>query len=215
MLRAALLFHVAVAWLAMSVPATACSYPLALQVVNKALIDQIDRGGEVSIYTRTTLRRALDRVPADAIVASLKGEVSRGELRAVRKVLEVAAVLADGRGRVVDPNLRDFANRVKSAVNLSCAAGTLEGAGTADATTVEHGGARKDGQFARALTFKEGLTRLSIAFTLYAVFLIFLFAFRQAYRQHAATHLQDKPAAPPHGVSAPLQNDQESPGTTR
>lgn len=190
------LFYTLILWAAMSGGVFACAYPNAFRVVNDTLNDQLVRGGEVSQFVRHTLRRALDQMPAESILTSMQGQLGRGDLRAARRVLAVAGTLADGRGVTVDPDLRSDTMRLREAVEQDCANGTLDGNGTGEATGVDGGGERKAGGVGRALTFKEGMTRLSIAFTLYAVFLLALFAFRQFYRRHYETPT-DEDAKPP------------------
>ncbi|MEO9573090.1 MAG: hypothetical protein ABJ263_11420 [Tateyamaria sp.] len=63
--------------------------------------------------------------------------------------------------------------------------------GTREATGVEGGGVRRNGGVGRSLTFEEGMARLSIAFTLYAVFLVILFAFRQLYHRRLRSENHD------------------------
>ncbi|MFL4469798.1 hypothetical protein ACERZ8_07935 [Tateyamaria armeniaca] len=152
--------------------------------MNTTLIKQMDRGGEVGMFVRNTLRRALANMPADAVLASMAGEVSRGELRSARTVLGVATALADGRGVFVDPALREHTSRLDDAVQEACSDGTQGASGVSEASGVEGGGARKEVGSAGGLTFSEGMARLSIAFSIYAVFLAFLFVFRQMYHRH-------------------------------
>lgn len=194
-----LLRYALVAWVLMAGGALACSYPGAFRLVNSTLTDQLERGGEVGVYVRSTLRRALNHMPPDAMLTSLRGEVSRAELRAARRVLEAANGLADGRGRKVNPELRSDTLRLTEAVELDCANGTLSASEGGNAQGADGGGARRDGGAGNPLTFQEGMTRLSIAFTLYAVFLVALFAFRQFYHRNVLASRTDDaaPVMPP------------------
>ena len=175
----------------MSGTALACAYPHSFRLVNNTLIEQLDRGGEVGAFVRSTLRRALDHMPPDAMLASMAGDVRRGDLRAARRVLAAADALADGRGLKVDPDLRADTSRLSEAVEVSCSNGVHSASGTGEATGVEGGGARRDGGVGRGLTFEEGMARLSIAFTLYAVFLVVLFTFRQLYHRRLRSENHD------------------------
>jgi len=161
--------------------AAACVYPMPLRVVNDTLITALDRKGEVDNYTRNRLRRTLDYLSVDAMIDALSGEVSRRDLRAVRSVIGVAAALADGRGLIVDADLRADTTRLKQAVQTACSDATLGVSSAGKANGSERGGARRQGT-GRGLTFREGMVRLSLAFTLYLAFLVFLFFVRQRYK---------------------------------
>lgn len=172
-----------IVWTVMSGAAMACAYPHTFRLVNNTLTEQLDRGGEVGVFVRATLRRALDHMPPDVMLTSMAGDIRRGDLRAARRVLEAADALADGRGLKVDPDLRADTSRLNEAVELECSNGVQSASGTGEATSVEGGGARRDGGVGSSLTFEQGMARLSIAFTLYAVFLVALFTFRQLYHR--------------------------------
>lgn len=164
-------------------------------MVNTTLIEQMKRGGEVSMYVRNTLRRALEHMPADAVLTTLSGEVGRRDLRAARNVLAVATALADGRGLTIDPELREYTTRLDEAAQEACSDGTLGASGTEDANSIERSSARKEVGSGGGLTFGEGMARLSVAFSIYAVFLAGLFTFRQFYHRHYLT--------PPGGTAGP------------
>ncbi|WP_299722606.1 hypothetical protein [uncultured Tateyamaria sp.] len=187
MSRAALLFWVLIVWTMTSMAAAACAYPASLQMVNKTMIAQLKRGGEVSMFVRNSLRRSLDRMPADAMLTTLSGEVGWRDLRAARTVLEVATALADGRGFTIDPDLRQHTSRLNDAVQAACSDGTQGASGAAETNAVERSDARKEVGTSVGLTFGEGMARLSVAFSIYAVFLAFLFAFRQFYHHNYVT----------------------------
>ncbi|MEP0143689.1 hypothetical protein [Tateyamaria sp.] len=82
-------------------------------------------------------------------------------------------------------------SRLNEAVELECSNGVHSASGTREATGVEGGGVRRNGGVGRSLTFEEGMARLSIAFTLYAVFLVILFAFRQLYHRRLRSENHD------------------------
>ena len=206
MWRAGLLCYVLIAWTVTSTASLACVFPTPLRVVNKTLGQQIDRGGEVGIYVRNTLRRALDSMPADAMLTTLAESASRAEMRSARAVLGVAGTLADGRGRVIHPSLKEHTSRLDEAIQLACSDGTQGASGVSEATSVESGGARKNVGSGRGLTFGQGLARLSIAFSLYVVFLVFLFAFRQMYHRQYATRAADTSMAADPAVTATPQD---------
>ncbi len=191
-MRQILLLHCTLTvWTVMSGAAIACAYPHSFRIVNNTIIEQLDRGGEVGAYVRSTLRRVLDHMPPDAMLTSMSGDIRRGDLRAARRVLEAADALADGRGLKVDPDLRADTSRLKEAVEAECSNGAHGASGTGEATGVETGGARKNGGAGSGLTFEEGMARLIIIFTLYAVFLVILFTFRQFYHRRLGSENPD------------------------
>ena len=195
MSRVILILWLGLAAVLMPRGADACVYPTALRMVNDTLMGAMDRGGEVRTQTRMRLARALAAMSAQTVVAALAPEITRRELRAVRVVLNEAAALADGRGTVVDPGVRDHATRLKEAVQTACASSAAQGAnGTDPADGIDRGGARRQGGTGRALTFQEGMMRLSVTFTIYLVFLVFLFVTRQAIH---AQYAPDRRGAPP------------------
>ncbi|MEO9573089.1 MAG: hypothetical protein ABJ263_11415 [Tateyamaria sp.] len=108
------LYCTLIAWTVMSGAAMACAYPHSFRLVNNTLIEQLDRGGEVGAFVRSTLRRALDHMPPDAMLTSMSGDIRRGDLRAARRVLAAAGALADGRGLKVDPDLRGHQSTERS-----------------------------------------------------------------------------------------------------
>ena len=171
-------------WTILSGAALACAYPHSFRLVNNTLIEQLDRGGEVGVFVRSTLRRALDHMPPDAMLTSMAGDIRRGDLRAARRVLEAADALADGRGFKVDPDLRPDTLRLNESVELECSNSEHSASGVGEAASAEGGGARRNSGVGRGLTFEEGMARLSIAFIIYAVFLVALFVFRQFYHRH-------------------------------
>ena len=176
----------------------ACVYPTALRAVNNTLIGALDRGGEVKTQTRMRLARTLAGMSARTVIAALAPEIARRDLRAVRAVLAEATALAEGRGVVVDPAVQSDADRLKAAVQIACSDATQGANGTDPAKGIEHGGARKDGGTGRALSFQEGMVRLSVTFTIYLVFLGFLFMIRQAI------HARHPPArGPARGIAPP------------
>lgn len=179
MCRIAVLFRILLVLALMPGAVSACIYPTPLRLLNDTMIEAIKRGGDVTIQTRNRLGRILDTMSADELLKTISGEVSRGNLRAAREVLAAAAVLADGRGRKIDPDLREETSRLKEAVSSACSDATQGVAGTAPAEGVEFGGGRKEGSTGRGLTFQEGMIRLSAAFTIYLIFLAFLFVLRQ------------------------------------
>jgi len=163
----------------------ACVYPAPLRSVNTTLLAVLDAGGTVSIHQRNQLARAVSGFSPDALKRTLSQDVSRGDARAARRVIDTATALASGRGVAVDTGLRDPVSRLGAAITSECAgAGQVAGAGGA-AAGAEHGARRTDIQGGRALTFREGVARLSLTFTIYLVFLAFLLGVRRHVHQRA------------------------------
>jgi len=179
MCRIALIFRSVLALVMMPGTASACVYPTPLRLLNDTMIEAIERGGDVTVRARVRMGRILENISADDLLRTISGEVSRRNLRAARNVMGAAAALADGRGRKIDPDLREETSRLKEAVSSACSDATQGVTGTAPAEGVEFGGGRKEGSTGRGLTFQEGMIRLSAAFTIYLIFLAFLFVLRQ------------------------------------
>ena len=105
---------------------------------------------------------------------------------------------------VVDPSeavktarvvFRPLLDGLDEAAQEACSDGTLGASGTEDANSIERSSARKEVGSGGGLTFGEGMARLSVAFSIYAVFLAGLFTFRQFYHRHYLT--------PPGGTAGP------------
>ncbi|WP_299048449.1 hypothetical protein [uncultured Tateyamaria sp.] len=165
--------------------AIACAYPGGLRATNSALLAILDAGGTVSVHHRQTLRRHLDQINPAAVMQSLDQDVSRRDARAAGAVLATAQALADGRGLQVDGALRDDLRRVSDAVDAACSGGTDVAVGPEQADGAEHGTDRSEGQGGRGLTFREGVARLSLTFTLYLAFLAFLLGLRRQWRERS------------------------------
>ncbi|MEM6373435.1 MAG: hypothetical protein AAF727_11740 [Pseudomonadota bacterium] len=203
MRRAAFFASLLIAGMLVPVVAQACVFPNSLRMVNKTLSDQIARGGEVGGFVRNTLARALSAMPPGAMENALQGEISRADMRATREVLATAALLADGRGLRVDPELRVYTTRLGDAIETACADGDHAASGTGEATAIERGTERKAFGGGTGLTFGEGMARLSIAFSIYAAFLVALFVFRQFYHRHYLNTGADVPDVPAAGSEMP------------
>jgi len=210
MSRIVLIFRIVLALAMMPGTASACVYPTPLRVLNDTMIEAIERGGEVTIRARVRMGRILDNISADDLLRAISGEVSRRNLRAARNVMAAAAALADGRGLKIDPSLGEDTSRLKEAVRSTCSDATQGVTGTAPAKGVEFGGDRKEGSTGRGLTFQEGLIRLSVAFTIYLIFLVFLFVLRQILNARYPTVV---PAATPMTTDAQDVRPPRSPPT--
>lgn len=173
----------------------ACIYPGPLMALNGTLIEIQNMDGRVSVHHRDRLRRGVDALSPDALRRTLAADVGRADLRAVDAVMAVSSELALGVGLVLDPAIRTHTTRLTEAVQTACPGqGQTEGVGDS-ASGLEHG-TRQAGGTGRALTFREGLTRLSIAFTIYAIFLASVIALRRMQREAALDRTpKDAPAA--------------------
>ncbi|WP_189368108.1 hypothetical protein [Tateyamaria omphalii] len=166
--------------------ALACAYPVPLRVANGTLLAILDAGGNVSNHQRDRLARAMAQIAPDVVKRTLSDEARRRDARAAHAVIDTALALANGRGMTVDEGLRDQVFRLDQAVDASCSGSNSAASGEEDAHSSEHGVTRQTGGGGRALTFREGVARLSLTFTLYMVFLAFLFGLRRHFRQRAA-----------------------------
>lgn len=160
---------------------------MPLRVANETLLSILDGGGNVSVHQRGRLARAVAQMSPDVVKQTLFQEVKRRDARAAHNVIDTALALASGRGMTVDKGLRDDILRVDQAVDASCSGSDSAASGAEDADGAEHGVARRQtGWGGRVLTFREGVLRLSLTFTIYMVFLAFLLGLRRHLRQRAA-----------------------------
>lgn len=205
-------------WLsALSPPAVwACVYPAPMRSVNTILLEALNANGTLANPQRVRLRQAMSQLSPGALGATLAQEVSRGDARAAAAVLAAAGQLADGIGRVVDPDLRGALTQVRDAIHQTCAQDNAVQTGTgADATDAERGQARNEGSGGRGLSFGEGVVRLSMTFTIYMAFLGCLLGFRQFVKAGAGSMADpgvhgSGESAPP--GSPPLAGAPPSPG---
>ncbi|MEO0403025.1 MAG: hypothetical protein AAF214_11670 [Pseudomonadota bacterium] len=175
----------------------ACVYPAAIQTVTATLIDVRDTGGQVAIHHRARLRRTLAGVDPASLSATLASDLSRANLRAVDTVLAGATALADGKGVELGAHLTAASVRLREAVQKDCAQGEQAAAGGSEAQGAEHGARRVGVGTGTPLTFREGLTRLSVAFTIYAVFLCFVIALRRRWPARHDTEEVTEPMSKP------------------
>ncbi|WP_299551489.1 hypothetical protein [uncultured Tateyamaria sp.] len=178
--------------------AMACAYPTPLRVANGTLLSILDGGGQVSVHQRDRLARAMAQMSPEVVKRTLSQDTPRRDARAAHAVIDTALALASGRGMTVNEGLRDHVVRLDQAVDATCSGGNSAASGNDDADGAEHGTPRQTDRGGRSLTFREGVARLSLTFTLYMVFLAFLFGFRRQLHLRAAEN-----AAP----SEPLQGN--------
>ena len=163
------------------VTAWACAYPTPLRSVNAILLEVLNTNGQLANHQRVRLRRAVDRIGPGALGGALEAELSWRDARAVRRGVGVAAGLAGGGGRTVDPDLRGSLDRIREGIQRTCSGGdAADNAGGDEASSAERGLSRNQGSGGRALTFGEGVVRLSMTFSIYMLFLVFLFGLRRA-----------------------------------
>ncbi|WP_299694086.1 hypothetical protein [uncultured Tateyamaria sp.] len=165
----------------------ACVYPAPVRAINTTLLEVLNGGGKVSNHQRTRLQRAMAQIAPGAVTATLRAELSRRDARAVGDVIAVAALLADGIGLSVDPDVRTPVTRVRDGIQQTCAQDNAQRSGNGeDATSAEHGLGRNEGAGGRGLTFGEGVARLSLTFTIYMTFLAFLLGIRRFFKEREA-----------------------------
>ncbi len=165
--------------------ALACAYPVPLRVANGTLLSVLDGGGNVSVHQRDRLARAMAQMSPEVVKRTLSQDARRRDARAAHAVIDTALALASGRGVTVDEGLRDHVVRLDQAVDASCSGSDSAVSGSEDADGAEHGVTRPTDRGERSLTFREGVKRLSLTFTIYMVFLAFLFGLRRHLRQRS------------------------------
>ena len=169
------------------VAAWACAYPTPLRSVNAILLEVLNTNGQLANHQRVRLRRAVDQIGPGALGGALEAELSWRDTRAVRRVVGVATGLAGGVGRTVDPDLRGSRDRIREGIQSTCSAGdSADNTGSDEASSAERGLSRNEGSGGRALTFGEGVVRLSMTFSIYMLFLVFLFGLRRAIKMRMA-----------------------------
>ncbi|WP_147110424.1 hypothetical protein [Tateyamaria sp. syn59] len=172
--------------------ARACIYPSSLRSINATLLAVLNSGGTVSIHHRDALRRSLSQLETPILLRTLQEDVGRRDARSARSILSVAEALADGRGLRVEEGLRNDVSRLAGAADEACS-GTVDAATSGDsAAGAEQGKERSTGQGGRPLTFREGVVRLSMTFTVYLVFLAFLLGLRRQIRERRAQITQEE-----------------------
>ncbi|MEL6464699.1 MAG: hypothetical protein AAFQ58_07000 [Pseudomonadota bacterium] len=181
----------------------ACVYPTALRSANTLLLDILDAGGAVSVHHRAKLGRTLSHMDPVVVIATLTQDVPRRDARAAQVVLDVVGRLANGRGLRVEEAMRPHLNRLDAAADDACSGTTDVAAGPDAAQGAEQGKGRQTGQGGRALTFREGVVRLSVTFTTYLIFLAFLLGLRREWRARRARLDIPKATDPPREPGAP------------
>ncbi|MEX0370766.1 MAG: hypothetical protein AB3N09_09060 [Tateyamaria sp.] len=173
--------------LAAPVTAVACIYPTGLRTANITLAEVLGVGGTVSVHHRERLRRSMVQVNAQAIAATLTPEVGRRTARAMTAVIDTATALAEGRGLTVVEDLRPHISHLNEAIDDACSGETQVAASADEAGGAEQGKSRQTGQGGGGLTFRQGVGRLSLTFTVYLTFLAFLLGVRRQIRKHLKT----------------------------
>ncbi|WP_299286375.1 hypothetical protein [uncultured Tateyamaria sp.] len=172
-------------------PTLACAYPPGIQVLVKTLNDVRLSGAEVAIHQRNRLRLGLSRLDPAVVRTTLPGELSRANMRSVNAVLAVSAALAKGNGVRLSPADMRHTERLVTAMREGCEDGNSSIAGTEPAKGVESGARRANEGSGTALTFREGLNRLSITFALYVTFLSTVVIIRRTQRAGQSTPTPD------------------------
>ncbi len=184
----------------------ACAYPTPVRTANAILLEVLNNGGQINNHHRARLARTMEHIAVGAGNEGLTADLSWRDARAVRAVVEAATTLARGIGREVDPDLRGAVTRVRDGIQTTCvSADAATAARGEDATGSERGTERNTGSGGRALTFGEGVVRLSLTFTIYLAFLIFLFVLRRHLKTREVGLTGIEPAAPEGSASAEIR----------
>lgn len=173
----------------------ACAYPSGLRTANATLDTILRAGGAVSVHHRDTLRRSIGQLDPQSLTATLGPELGRRTVRSMTAVIDTATALASGRGLSVDDAMRPHVKRLHDAVDSACSGATEVAVGGEDAGGAEQGKTRQGGQGGSGLTFRQGVARLSLTFTIYLTFLVFLLGVRRHYHMRAGG--QDLTLDPP------------------
>ncbi|WP_299147041.1 hypothetical protein [uncultured Tateyamaria sp.] len=168
-------------------PALACAYPPAIRVLVKTLNDVRLSGAEVAIHQRNRLRLALSRLDPAVVRTTLPGELRRANMRSVNALMVVSASLAKGNGVRLSPADTRHTERLATAIREGCEDSNSNIAGTEPAEGAESGARRANEGSGTALTFREGLNRLSITFALYMAFLSTVVIIRRTQRGGPST----------------------------
>ncbi|WP_193743432.1 hypothetical protein [Tateyamaria sp. ANG-S1] len=154
--------------------------------MNTTLMTILNAGGDVSVHHRNALRRSLNRIDTSAFLNTLEQDLPRRDRRAASAVLTKAQALASGRGLRVEEGMRDQVIHLAGAADKACSGAENAATSGEAASGAEQGIARNTGQGGRPLTFREGVVRLSLTFTIYLIFLAFLLGVRRQLKERAA-----------------------------
>ncbi|WP_157598786.1 hypothetical protein [Tateyamaria omphalii] len=168
-----------------------------MRTINATLLTVLNVGGEVSVHHRGALRRSLGQLDTAAVLSALQEDATRRDARAAQTILTVAQALADGRGVRVEDGVRSDVTRLASAADAACSGAANAATSGEDAAGAEQGKGRNTGQGGRALTFQEGVVRLSLTFTIYLIFLAFLLGLRRQLRERYGRIQQEEDKTQP------------------
>lgn len=207
------LYHLRFAIMIMWLPgsAWACEYPAPLRAISATLTSVQDTGGRVSPFHRARLRQALTRMDVSAVERDMAATLGRADQRAVVAMLTLSSALANGTGRVLSARDAGHAGHLALAIRTACLAEThAKAQSTTNDTTLEQGDPQIGGDGAPSLTFRQGLARLSLIFTVYMTFLALVIGLRRD-RRGAVFSAPADDGPPPGGRSfSPRKTDEIS-----
>ena len=197
------LYHLRFAIVALWLPCMgwACDYPAPLRAISATLMSVQHSGGQVKVFHRARLRQALGRMDVSAVQRDMANVLGRADRRAVSAMLTLSFSLANGTGRTLSAQNVDHAQHLATAIRNACLADTQAKAkNTATDAALEQGKPQTGGDGATGLTFRQGLTRLSLIFTIYMASLAIVIRLRMG-RKRAFVTLPDEQAPPQGGRS--------------
>lgn len=179
----------------------ACDYPGPLRAISTTLMSVQEGGGQVGNYHRSRLRQALGQMDVVAVQNNLAGILGRADRRAVAAMLILSQSLANGMGRSLSAGDADQARQLAQSIRTTCPADTQAKAkSTPSSQALEQGESQLDGDGSRALTFRQGLARLSLTFSVYMTFLAFVIGLRRQWKR--TMHRAHRDSGPPPGGRA-------------
>lgn len=179
----------------------ACPYPAPLRAISATLTSVQENGGVVGNYHRARLSRALGQTNESALMRDLGGDVTRGDRRAVAAVLTLSSALANGMGRTLSVPESEQAHHLAAAIRTACLSDTKAKASHATPpASLEQDQQKGAGDGAAGLTFRQGIVRLSLTFTVYMTFLAFVIGLRRQWKRSMQALLDD--TGPPPGGRA-------------
>ncbi|MEO9684729.1 MAG: hypothetical protein ABJF86_08245 [Tateyamaria sp.] len=176
------LFHLGLALAVVWLPygAWACDYSAPMRLISATLSSVQDTGGRVSPYHRARLRQALQRMDVTAVEREMKGTLGRADQRAALATLTLSSALVNGSGWVLDGRDVAYVKHLANAIRTSCLADTnAKAQNTATDATLEQGDPQVGNGGASGLTFRQGIARLSLTFTIYMTFLALVIGLRR------------------------------------
>lgn len=192
--------------------AIACDYPAPLRTISATLMSIQDTSGQVAPFHRARLRQALRHLDLPALQRDLAAALNRADRRAATQMLTLSATLANGIGRDLSERQAAQARHLANAIRVACPADTLAKAqGIPRDASREQSAPHLGDATGTGITFREGLTRLSLTFTIYAVFLAVVIGLRRQWKVMARS-VDPDPAPPANAQPIDPRNINQLPG---